>query len=94
MQSLGNIAEHIISNSQRNHSLADVFLKWEEIVGKQLALISEPYKIVEVSAGKILILKIKQGCAIELQHESLTIISLINKYFKETPFTAIRVIQN
>ena len=94
MKTIGNIAEQLISASSQNHPFSDVFLKWDEIVGENVATLAEPHKIMEMSAGKILIVKAKQGCAIELQHESTNMIDAINSYFKKKSFIAIRVIQN
>ena len=94
MKTLGNIAEQLISASSQNHPFSDVFLKWDSIVGETIADLAEPHKIMEMSAGKILIVKAKQGCAIELQHESTNMIDAVNSYFKKKSFIAIRVIQS
>lgn len=93
MRGLSNIAESLIKESNLNPTVSDIFVNWDKIVGEELASCIEPHKVVKMSGSNILIVKSKNGCAIEVQHDSLLIIEKLNTYLHDKVFSVIRVIQ-
>ena len=93
MRRFGNIALSLMSEKKFDSIYNDVFLKWREIVGDELADTVVPYKIVKIDKKALLILKSQNGCPVEQQHDSFQIIKAINRYFKQDLFSIIRVIQ-
>ena len=93
MRTFGDIALSLISEKKSDSIYGDVFLKWQEIVGEELANIVVPHKIVKMDEKNLLVVKSQNGCPIELQHDSLRIIKALNRYFKSDLFSVIRVIQ-
>ena len=93
MRGLSNIAESLIKESNLSPTVSDVFANWDEIVGKELASCVEPQKIIKMNGSNILIVKSKNCCATEIQHDSLLIIDKLNNYFQNNVFSVVRVIQ-
>ncbi len=93
MRGLANIAETLINESNLNSTISDIFVKWSEIIGKNLARYVEPYKLIKMNGRNILIVRAKNCCATEIQHDSFQLIEKLNEYFKKEIFSAIRVIQ-
>ncbi len=93
MRGLSNIAESLVKESNLNPTISDIFVKWEEIVGEEFSSHIEPHKVVKMNGETILIVKCKNCCAIEVQHDSLQIIDKLNKYFQQKIFSVVRVIQ-
>ncbi len=93
MRGLSNIAEALIKESHLNPTVSDIFVKWNEIIGEDLSQCVEPHKVVKMNGLNILIVRAKNGCATEVQHDSLRIIEKLNGYFKKDFFSAVRVIQ-
>lgn len=92
MRGLSNIAEALIKESKLDPTISDIFVKWNEIVGEDLAQCIEPHKVVKMNGINILIVRTKNCCATEIQHDSLRIIEKLNEYFKKDFFSVIRVI--
>lgn len=93
MRGLSNIAELLIKESNLNTSVSDVFVKWDQIVGEELAQYVEPHKVVKMNGSNVLIVKSKNCCATEIQHDSLQVIEKLNSYFQDDLFSVVRVIQ-
>ncbi len=93
MRGLSNIAESLIRESELNPTVSDIFVKWDKIVGEDLARCIEPHKVIKMNGSNILVVKSKRCCAIEIQHDSLQLIEKLNKYFKDDLFSVVRVIQ-
>jgi len=93
MRGLSNIAESLIKESNLNPTVSDVFVKWNQIVGEELSKYVEPHKVVKMNGSNILIVKTKNCCATEIQHDSLQLIEKLNSYFKNDLFSVVRVIQ-
>ena len=89
MQTVGNLAESLISKS--NPAFAEIFVDWRKIVGDSIAEAVDPHKIVKMNDSNVLVLKVKSGCAIEIQHDSLQILNSLNSYFGEKIFSVVRV---
>lgn len=92
MRGLSNIAEALIKESKLDPTISDIFVKWNEIVGEDFAQCIEPHKVVKMNGINILIVRAKNCCATEIQHDSLRIIEKLNEYFKKDFFSVIRVI--
>lgn len=93
MRGLSNIAESLIKESKLNPTVSDVFVKWDQIVGEEIARYIEPYKVIKMNDSNILVVKSKNCCATEIQHNSLQLIEKLNSYFKNNIFSVVRVIQ-
>ncbi len=93
MKPLGNLVKNLLFSEKQKYPFSDIFLKWEEIVGYDIAEISEPVKVINMINGNVLLIKVKGTCAVETQHNSLKIIKAINDYLGNKTFVAIRVIQ-
>ncbi len=93
MRGLSNIAESLIKESNLDPTVSDVFVKWDQIVGKEVSKYIEPHKVVKMNGSNILIVKSKDCCATEIQHNSLQLIEKLNSYFQNDLFSVIRVIQ-
>ncbi len=93
MRRLSNIAESLIKESNLGPSIGDIFVNWEQIVGNEFAACVEPHKVVKMNDANILIVKSKNCCATEIQHDSLQIIEKLNDYFQDKVFSVVRVIQ-
>ena len=76
-----------------NPTISDIFVKWDQIVGDDLARCVEPHKVVKMNGSNILIVKSKNCCATEVQHNSLQLIEKLNSYFQNDLFSVVRVIQ-
>jgi len=94
VRGLANIAETLIKESNLSSTISDIFVKWDEIIGEDFAPYVEPHKVIKMNGRNILIVRAKDCCATEVQHDSLQIIEKLNKYFKKEIFSAIRVIQS
>lgn len=93
MRKVGDIAHSLVSEKKSESFFSDIFFKWSEIVGVQLANTVIPYKIMKMNEKNLLIVKSQNGSPVELQHDSLKIIKALNKHFKCNLFSVIRVIQ-
>ena len=93
MKPLDNLVKNLLFSEKQNYPFSDIFLKWKQIVGNDTAEISEPVKVINMTNGNVLLIKVKGTCAIETQHNSLKIINAINDYLGNKTFIAIRVIQ-
>ena len=93
MRGLSNIAESLIRESNLDPAVSDVFVKWDQIVGEELAQYIEPYKVIKMNGSNILVVKSKNCCATEVQHNSLQLIEKLNGYFQNDIFSVVRVIQ-
>lgn len=93
VRGLSNIAESLIKESNLNPIVSDVFVKWDQIVGKEIAQYVEPHKVVKMNSSNVLIVKSKNCCATEIQHNSLQLIEKLNNYFQSDFFSVVRVIQ-
>ncbi len=92
VRELSNIVETLIQESDLNPTISDVFVKWNEIIGESIAQYVEPHKVVKMNGFNILIVRAKNCCTTEIQHDSLQIIEKLNEYFKKDFFSAIRII--
>ncbi len=93
MRGLSNIAESLIKESNLNPTVSDVFVRWDRIVGERLAQYVEPHKVVKMNGSNVLIVKSKNCCSTEIQHDSLQLIEKLNNYFQSDFFSVVRVIQ-
>lgn len=87
-----NIAENLIKRSIKRPKYLDIFSCWTEIVDERISRLAAPYKIVG-STTKTLVIKVKKGYAIQIQHESVKILNAVNSYFNEEVFFQLKVIQ-
>ena len=93
MRGLSNIAESLVKESKLDPTVSDVFVKWDQIVGEEIAQYIEPHKVIKMNNSNILVVKSKNGCATEIQHNSLQLIEKLNCYFRNDVFSVVRVIQ-
>lgn len=89
---INNIAESLIKRSIKQPKYLDIFSRWAEIVDEKIFRLATPYKIVG-NTTKTLVIKVKRGYAIQIQHESVEILNAVNSYFNEKVFFQLKVIQ-
>ena len=70
MRGLSNIAETLIKGSNLNPTISDIFVKWDEIIGESIAQCVKPHKVIKMNKQNILVVKVKDCCAMEIQHDS------------------------
>ena len=89
---IGNIAANLVKHSIKNPECLDTFSHWNDIVDAQISCLATPYKIIG-KTPKTLVIKVKKGYALQIQHESMSILQTVNAYFHEQVFSQLRVIQ-
>ncbi len=70
-----------------------LILRWEQIVGPEVARIARPLKLSEGAAGGILTLKAEPGAAMFLQYETRTLCERINAYLGRPTVAKLRFVQ-
>ena len=93
MRNLSNIAEDLIKECKLNSNIDDLFVKWDQIVGKDFSKNVEPIKVLDMNGTNVLIVRSKNYCATEIQHDSFQIIEKLNKYFQQDLVSVIRVVR-
>jgi hypothetical protein len=93
VDSIKNIADSVLKKSTVFSKYAAVFIDWASVVGHDISTISIPHKITNIGAEKILVLKVKKGCSVELQHSTEKILDLVHNFLGEKVFSRIKVIQ-
>ena len=93
VRGLAGIAESLIKESSFDPDVGDIFEKWSEIVGQEVSKNIEPYKVIKIHKSHVLIVKAKNCCATEIQHNSFQLIDKLNEYLKKEFFSVVRVIQ-
>ncbi len=68
-------------------------LRWEEIVGPDVARIARPIKWSEAASGGVLTLKAEPGAALFLQHETRALCGRINDYLGRNAVTKLQFVQ-
>ena len=93
MLSAFDVAKKIVISRQKPVAV-DVFLNWTAVVGERYAAFTKPYKITQFAQQKILVIQANHGYGVIAQHESLTILKMVNEYLKQKYFYQIKVIQS
>ena len=83
-------ASALARNGFRNPTLV---LRWEEIVGPDVARIARPMKLSENASGGTLTLRAEPGASLFLQHETRQLCERINGYLGRTAVTKLRFVQ-
>jgi hypothetical protein len=73
----------------QDHTLV---LRWEEIVGQDVARLAQPLKLSEGPAGGVLTLLADPGAAVFLQHESRVLCGRINAYLGRPAVARLRFV--
>ena len=68
-------------------------LRWQEIVGPEVARLAQPIKLAAAAEGGTLTLKCEPGAALFLQHESRSLVGRINGYLGRQAVSRIRFVQ-
>ena len=93
ISSIGSIASKILEESHGKPTYLNLFAQWSEVVGRNLADICAPQKVMSQGNRKILVLKTKKGCSLEVQHESEKILRTINKFLGKDVFDNLVIFQ-
>ena len=92
---LSNIAKPILG--KRGFVEADIIMKWQEIVGKELSEVTRPQKIVfargKRDGGVLHIITKGGGEALLLQHREKMVINRINTFFGYRAVERISIVQ-
>ena len=87
------VLRKIFENSPNKPKYLQIFENWSVIVGDYWASISVPQKIVNNGSQKILVLKTKRGCSLEIQHESEKILKIVNDFLGDKIFDSLLIFQ-
>ncbi|HEY2071427.1 MAG TPA: DciA family protein [Rhizomicrobium sp.] len=68
-------------------------LRWDDIVGPEIARIARPLRLSEGASGAVLTLKAEPAAALFLQHETRVLCDRINGWLKHTQVTRLRFVQ-
>ncbi len=68
-------------------------LRWEEIVGNDIARIARPIRMTAANGGGTLTLKCEPGAALFLQHETRSLVGRINGYLGRQAVGRIKCVQ-
>ncbi|MDR1375388.1 MAG: DUF721 domain-containing protein [Holosporaceae bacterium] len=90
---IGDIAKVLVDNIKNRPIYLEIFTNWTEIVGKHIASMSIPHKVIHAGSNNVLVLKTLKGCGLEIQHESLHILIKVNNFLSKNYFSQIKVIQ-
>ena len=91
---IGDIGNSILAKIAPPPTYIDVFLDWERVVGSEISEISSPHKILTNGSNKVLVIKVKKGKAVELQHESRRILEKVHNFLDgATVFSHLKIIQ-
>lgn len=92
-ENIGSITDSILKKFQKELPYASIFTDWKEVVGEEFSSKSSPYKIITHCDKKVLVLKSKKGCSVELQHCSLQILEKVHKFLGQKAFSFIKIVQ-
>ncbi|GHT90642.1 hypothetical protein FACS1894122_01440 [Alphaproteobacteria bacterium] len=70
-----------------------IFCDWHSVVGDYFSSISTPHNVIASGKRKILVLKVKKGRTLEVQHESDAILRMVHIFLRGTYFSGIKVTQ-
>jgi hypothetical protein len=73
-------------------SESGLVLRWEEIVGGEVARIARPLRFADGPTGGVLTLRADPAAAVFLQHESRTLCGRINAYLGRNTVTRLRFV--
>ena len=90
---IGSVAEKILANASKKPAYAALFSDWKKIVGENIAEVCFPEKVTVRGNKRALILKVKKGCSLEIQHESDNILNIINNFFGDKLFDNLVIFQ-
>lgn len=90
---VAEIADIVLEKLPQKPIYVSIFSDWEAVVGAELASKSAPYKVITQGEKKILVLKSKKGCSIELQHDYPRILEKTHKFLGKQVFSSIKIIQ-
>ena len=93
IRAVGDIARTFVKNIQTKPIYLEIFTSWNKIVGKEIASISTPYRVVHAGSCNVLVLKATKGCGLEIQHSSLDILIKVNSFLSSNYFSQIKVMQ-
>ncbi|MBI3678309.1 MAG: DUF721 domain-containing protein [Proteobacteria bacterium] len=68
-------------------------LRWDEIVGPEVARLARPLKLTEGASGGILTLKAEPAASLFLQHETRPLTERINAYLGRPAVAKLRFVQ-
>jgi hypothetical protein len=68
-------------------------LRWDEIVGPEVARLARPLRLSESAAGGVLTLKAEPGASLFLQHETRALCDRINGWLGRTAVAKLRFVQ-
>ena len=93
ISTVGSIVSEIFEKNYEKPKYLALFTEWHEIVGENLSKICVPKKVISQGNHKILVLKTKKGCSLEIQHESEKILHAVNKFLKNNIFDNLVIFQ-
>ncbi|MGH6871058.1 MAG: DciA family protein [Rhizomicrobium sp.] len=71
----------------------NLVLRWDEIVGPEIARIARPVRLTEGATGGVLTLKAEPGASVFLQHETRLLCGRINDWLGRTAVARLKFIQ-
>ena len=68
-------------------------LRWDEIVGPEVARLARPIRLTEAASGGILTLKAEPAASLFLQHETRALAARINAYLGRAAIAKLKFVQ-
>ena len=79
--------------ARKGFSDPSLVLRWEEIVGPEVARLARPLKLSEGPSGGVLTLKAEPGASLFLSHETRSLCARINAYLGRPAVARLRFVQ-
>lgn len=90
---LANIVDDILGATENKPKYLRIFSDWECVVGKKIASISAPYRVVTAGSQKVLVLKCKKGHALQMQHQSQLVLEKVHGFLEKSFFSQLKIVQ-
>lgn len=92
MQRISFVSQKIVTKTLENYDLSDaeIFFKWNDIVGSQFSEYIFPKKISNVRDKKILYVNVIRYKILEAQYSKNIILEKINTFFGKNIFSEIK----
>lgn len=96
MKHISAISSQIISKNLTSHDLAvaDLFLRWDEIVGENLSSFISPSKTSKSNGQSTLYLSVSKYDSLKALYSQNLLLDKINSFFGKKYFTNIKIISS
>lgn len=92
MQRISFVSQKIVTKTLENYDLSDaeIFLKWNDIVGTQFSEYISPKRISNICGKKVLYVNVIKYKILEAQYSKNILLERINTFFGQNVFSEIK----